>query len=98
MTAHVAPDPPSSSIPKYTPLNLSTLQTWIDQGRIDPTQPITMKELVDSNAVGSIKDGVLLLGRVRLPTLFSPLVRISPLIADCFPAGYRERRTCAPAT
>ena len=56
---------PHSSIPRYTPLNLSTLQSWIDQGRLDPTKPITMKELLDSNAVHSIKDGVVLLGRVR---------------------------------
>ncbi|MCJ1247346.1 YmL10 [Trapelia coarctata] len=44
-----------------TLLNLSTLQTWIDQSRIDPTRPITLKELSDSNCVGKIRDGVKLL-------------------------------------
>lgn len=44
-----------------TLLNLSTLQTWIDQSRIDPTRPITIKELSDSNCVGRIRDGVKLL-------------------------------------
>jgi len=44
-----------------TLLNLSTLQSWIDQSRIDPTRPITIKELSDSNCVGKIRDGVKLL-------------------------------------
>ena len=52
-------------MPRYEILNVGTLQAWIDQGRIDPTQPITMKELLDSNAVGSVKYGVQLRGRVR---------------------------------
>ena len=43
------------------PLNLHTLQSWIDQGRIDPSRPITLKELRESNCVGKIKDGVKLL-------------------------------------
>ncbi|MCJ1418673.1 YmL10 [Xylographa parallela] len=43
------------------PLNLSRIQSWIDQGRIDPSRPITIKELSDSNCVGKIKDGVKLL-------------------------------------
>ncbi|KAF3930626.1 hypothetical protein ABW19_dt0205592 [Dactylella cylindrospora] len=47
----------------YSPLNLSTIQLWIDQGRIDPTKPITLKELYDSRAVHGIKDGVKLLAR-----------------------------------
>jgi large subunit ribosomal protein L15 len=45
-----------------SPLNLGKLQDWIDDGRIDPTQPITFKELLDSRAVHGIKDGVKLLG------------------------------------
>ena len=50
------------------PLNLHTLQSWIDQGRIDPSRPITLKELRESNCVGKIKDGVKLLadGAVKL--------------------------------
>lgn len=46
-----------------SPLNLDTLQSWINQGRIDPTKPITMKHLLDSRAVHGIKDGVKLLAR-----------------------------------
>ena len=45
-------------------LNLGKLQDWIDMGRIDPTQTITMKEIYDSNIVGKIKHGVKLLGKV----------------------------------
>ncbi|KAI1259120.1 ribosomal protein L18e/L15P [Xylariaceae sp. FL1019] len=44
-------------------VNLDKLQTWIDAGRIDPSQPITPKELVQSRLVGSIKDGIKLLAR-----------------------------------
>ncbi|KAA1074124.1 YmL10 [Puccinia graminis f. sp. tritici] len=46
-----------------SPLNLFQLQLWIDQKRIDPTQPITMKEMLDSRIVHGIKDGVKLLGK-----------------------------------
>ncbi|KAI5814609.1 ribosomal protein L18e/L15P [Pyronema omphalodes] len=48
---------------EMSPLNLDTLQKWIDAGRIDPTRPITFKELLQSRAVHGIKDGVKLLGR-----------------------------------
>lgn len=44
-----------------SPLNLGRLQLWIDLGRIDPSKPITMKDLVDSNVIHGIKDGVKLL-------------------------------------
>ncbi|GAP88826.1 putative ribosomal protein L15 [Rosellinia necatrix] len=44
-------------------VNLGKLQEWIDAGRIDPTKPITPKELIQSNLVGTIKDGIKLLGR-----------------------------------
>ncbi|KAI1844734.1 hypothetical protein JX266_009190 [Neoarthrinium moseri] len=49
--------------PVLSEVNLDKLQDWIDQGRIDPTQPITPKELIQSNLIGSIKDGVKLLAR-----------------------------------
>lgn len=45
-----------------SPLNLDRLQSWIDQGKIDATKPITMKELVDSRCLHGVKDGVKLLG------------------------------------
>lgn len=44
-------------------MNLDRLQTWIDQGRIDPRRPITVKELADSRCATNIKDGVKLLAR-----------------------------------
>ncbi|KAI1172964.1 hypothetical protein F4777DRAFT_590189 [Nemania sp. FL0916] len=44
-------------------VNLNKLQEWIDAGRLDPTKPITPKELVQSKLVGTIKDGIKLLGR-----------------------------------
>ncbi|EPS39218.1 hypothetical protein H072_6990 [Dactylellina haptotyla CBS 200.50] len=47
----------------FSPLNLNTIQLWIDQGRIDPTKPITLKELYDTRIVHGIKDGVKLLDR-----------------------------------
>ncbi|MCJ1413390.1 YmL10 [Ptychographa xylographoides] len=43
------------------PLNLARVQSWIDQGRLDPSRPITIKELSDSNCVGQIGDGIKLL-------------------------------------
>ena len=46
-----------------TPLNLDKLQSWIDQGRIDPSRPITIKELGHSRCVTNVKDGVKLLAR-----------------------------------
>jgi hypothetical protein len=44
-------------------VNLDKLQDWINQGRIDPTKPITPKELIESRLVGSVKDGIKLLAR-----------------------------------
>jgi large subunit ribosomal protein L15 len=45
-------------------VNVDRLQTWIDQGRINPSRPITLIELVRSGCVGSIGDGIKLLARV----------------------------------
>eukprot|EP00501_MAST-03F_sp_TOSAG23-6_P001778 GSMAST32.ASY1.ANO1.1856.1 assembled CDS len=36
-------------------LNINTLQRFIDEGRIDTSKPITMKELYECNIVGKIK-------------------------------------------
>ena len=47
------------------PLNLGRLQKWIDDGRIDPSHVITMKDLVDSRIVNGVKYGVKLLADVR---------------------------------
>lgn len=46
---------------EMVPLNLDRLQSWVDQGRIDPSRPITIKELSQSRCVNGIKDGVKLL-------------------------------------
>ena len=46
-----------------SPINLNRIQEWIDQGRLDPTKPITMKELAKSRCLHGVKDGVKLLAR-----------------------------------
>ena len=46
-----------------SPINLDRIQEWINQGRLDPTQPITLKELTRTRAIHGIKDGVKLLAR-----------------------------------
>ncbi|KEZ45259.1 Uncharacterized protein SAPIO_CDS2047 [Scedosporium apiospermum] len=43
--------------------NLDQIQEWIDNGRLDPTKQITPKELIECGILGSVKDGVKLLGR-----------------------------------
>jgi large subunit ribosomal protein L15 len=45
------------------PANLDRIQEWIDQGRIDPTRPITVRELVQSRCIHNPKEGVKLLAR-----------------------------------
>jgi large subunit ribosomal protein L15 len=47
-------------------VNLDRLQSWIDQGRINPSRPITMIELLRSGCISSVRDGIKLLARVRL--------------------------------
>ncbi|KAJ2609079.1 YmL10 [Coemansia sp. RSA 1365] len=44
------------------PLNLDKIQHWINTGRLDPTKPITLKSIFDSNIV-RFKEGVILLAR-----------------------------------
>lgn len=45
------------------PLNLYKVQDWVDQGRLDPSKPITIKELRQSRCVSNVKDGVKLLAK-----------------------------------
>merc|ERR1712000_263460 len=59
--------------PVMSEVNLDKLQDWINQGRIDPTQRITPKELIESNLVGSIKDGIKILARGGRNTLQQPI-------------------------
>ncbi|PHH91369.1 hypothetical protein CDD83_730 [Cordyceps sp. RAO-2017] len=49
--------------PEMSVVNLDQIQAWINQGRLDPTKQITPKELIESKLVGSVKDGVKILGR-----------------------------------
>lgn len=44
-------------------INLDKIQAWIDKGRLDPSKPITIKELNGSRCIHRIKDGVKLLAR-----------------------------------
>jgi large subunit ribosomal protein L15 len=46
-----------------SPINLDKIQDWINQSRLDPTQPITVKELAATRAVHGVKDGIKLLAR-----------------------------------
>ncbi|KAL1953494.1 hypothetical protein VTO42DRAFT_2761 [Malbranchea cinnamomea] len=58
---------------KMSKVNLDRLQDWIDQGRINPTKPITLRELVKSRCIHGIKDGVKLLGRGGTNALKQPI-------------------------
>ncbi|OAQ73515.1 50S ribosomal subunit protein L15 [Pochonia chlamydosporia 170] len=49
--------------PQMSEVNLDQIQEWINQGRLDPSQQITPKELIQSKLVGSVKDGVKILSR-----------------------------------
>jgi large subunit ribosomal protein L15 len=59
-------NPTSNSPPSFAlemaPVNLERIQDWIDQGRIDPTRPITIRELTQSRCIHQHKDGVKVLG------------------------------------
>lgn len=46
-----------------SPVNLDRIQYWINQGRLDPSQPITLRELNKSRCIHGVKDGVKLLAR-----------------------------------
>lgn len=53
-----------------SPLNLDKLQSWIDKGRINPSKPITLKELVESRCLhGTPKHGVKILAKVTIASL-----------------------------
>lgn len=46
-----------------SPVNLDTIQSWINSGRLNPTRPITLRELAATRAIHGVKDGVKLLAR-----------------------------------
>lgn len=56
-----------------SPVNLDRIQDWIDQGRIDPKLPITVRELCKSRCIHGVKDGVKLLARGGPNTLKQPI-------------------------
>ncbi|KAL8842097.1 MAG: hypothetical protein Q9176_002789 [Flavoplaca citrina] len=45
------------------PLNLEKIQSWVDQGRLNPAKPITIRELAKSRCISQVKDGVKLLAK-----------------------------------
>jgi large subunit ribosomal protein L15 len=47
---------------EYVPLNVGTLQWYIDNGRIDPSKPIDMHTLKKAGVAKKIKHGIKLLG------------------------------------
>lgn len=53
----------NSWAPELAIVNLDRLQDWIDQGRINPNKPITVRELAQSRCIHGVKDGVKLLAR-----------------------------------
>ena len=53
-------------------INLDKIQDWINQSRLDPSNPITVKELAASRAVHGVKDGIKLLAR-GATTLAAPI-------------------------
>lgn len=58
----------------YSPINLDRIANWISQGRLDPTRPITLRELEKSRCLHGIKDGVKLLARsAEQTTLTTPI-------------------------
>lgn len=59
-------------------INLDRIQDWIDQGRIDPSRPITVRELAQSKCIHKPKEGVKLLARgINAPT-FTDITAPSP--------------------
>ena len=52
-------------------INLSTLQTAIDEGKLDASKPIDEALLLQSGVVRRLRDGVRLLGRGELTTKVS---------------------------
>ncbi|KAL8690103.1 MAG: hypothetical protein Q9218_004371, partial [Villophora microphyllina] len=54
------------------PLNLEKVQSWVNQGRLNPSRPITIRELAKSRCISQVKDGVKLLAKGS-ETLTSPL-------------------------
>ncbi len=54
----------------FTQLNLDTLQYLLDHKKLDASQPITMKQLVQVGYIGKVRDGIVLLARVSFYLYF----------------------------
>lgn len=68
-------------------VNLDRIQEWIDQGRIDPKYPITIRELFHSKCVHQFRDGIKLLGRGKESGLKQPIhIVVSRASADAIAA------------
>lgn len=49
---------------ELSPINLNRIQSWLSQSRLDPSRPITLRELAASRCIhGVARDGVKLLAR-----------------------------------
>ena len=65
-----SPLPACRSLPRcsfameFEPLNLHKLQTFIERGKVDASQPIDMRVLLEAGVIGKPVDGVKLLGDV----------------------------------
>ncbi|EST08986.1 Ribosomal protein L18e/L15P [Kalmanozyma brasiliensis GHG001] len=46
----------------FVAVNLDKIQHWIDRDLLDPSRPITAKELYETRCIHSLKDGVKILG------------------------------------
>ena len=63
-----------------SPVNLDRIQDWVNQGRLDSSKPITMRELNKSRCIHGVKHGVKVLARVGwLPTASSKLAQVAAM-------------------
>ncbi|CDS01911.1 related to MRPL10-mitochondrial ribosomal protein, large subunit [Sporisorium scitamineum] len=61
-----------NNVQTYVAVNLDKIQHWINRGLLDPSRPITAKELYETRCIHSLKDGVKILGE-GAPHLESPV-------------------------
>lgn len=61
---------------EMTPLNLSRVQRWIADGRLDPSKPISIYDLKRSGCLSGVKDGVKLLARETPEAPFATPIQI----------------------
>lgn len=66
------------------PLNVGKLQAYIDSGRLDASETITLKQLADCGIAGRFKHGVKLLGEVSATRPYS--ARFALVFASNTPA------------